>query len=272
MDEIIKGKYLNLRDTMSRMGSALVAFSGGVDSTLVLAVGKEVLGDNILAVTVQSPLYPNSHIKNASKIAASLRVEQIVITTDELSNGEFVSNPPERCYLCKHDLFSKLIEIAVREGIAEVVDGTQTDDISDYRPGMEAAKELGIRSPLLEAGFAKYEVRALSRELGLSTWNIPPGPCLASRIPYGQKITREKLRAIEKGEEYLIELGLSQVRLRYIEEKTARIEVSPSSLRMLVEEGVRERVLEKMKSLGFRYVTVDLACYRTGSLNETFEK
>lgn len=268
MEANLEEKYNSLRQRLNDMGSLLLAFSGGADSALVLAVGKEVLGDNIVAVTVHSPLHPRDMLDNASSLAALLKVEHITVATNELENEGFVSNPPERCYLCKHDRFSKLVEIATREGIAEVVDGSQLDDVGDYRPGMDAAAELGVRSPLLENQFAKYEVRALSRELGLSTWNLPPSTCFATRVPYSQRITAEKLSIIQQGEEFLRSLGLSQVRLRYVEDRTARIEVGVSSLPALVSSGIRERVLNRMRSLGFVYTTVDLAGYRTGALNE----
>lgn len=271
IETALQEKYYNLRQALEDLGSALLAFSGGVDSTLVLAVAREALGDNILAATVHSPLHPKSQLEMASTIAARLKVEHITIAQNELESEEFTANPPERCYLCKHDRFSKLVEMATREGIAEVIDGTQLDDTGDYRPGLEAARELGIRSPLLETGFVKYEVRALSRSLGLSTWNMAPSTCLATRMPYGQSITREKLAVVEEGEEFLSEVGLSNVRLRFIEDRTARIEVSPSSLSLIVSDGVRERVLAKMKGLGFVYTTIDLAGYRMGALNEAIQ-
>jgi uncharacterized protein len=268
MDPNLDEKYYRLRKYLEGMGSVLLAFSGGVDSALLLAVGREALGEEITAVTVNSPLHPKSLLDNAQRMAARLRANHVVIETDELKNDEFTSNPPERCYLCKHDRFSRLIEIAAREGISEVVEGSQLDDTSDYRPGMEAARELSVGSPLLEIGFYKYEVRALSRELGLSSWNMKPSSCLATRIPYGEEITREKLSVIDQGEQYLMDLGVNQFRLRYIEDRTARIEVDPSSIAVLASEGIRERVVARMRELGFVYVTMDLAGYRTGSLNE----
>lgn len=272
MDANLDEKYYKLRKNLEGLGSALVAYSGGVDSTLLLFVAKEALGDDILAATVNSPLHPKVLQDHATRMAAKLRAEHIIIETDELDSDDFVSNPPERCYLCKHSRFGKLIEIAAREGISEVVDGTQLEDAGDYRPGLEAARELSVRSPLLEVGFYKYEVRALSRELGLSTWNMRATSCLATRVPYGEKITSDKLSVVDRGEQFLADLGLSQVRLRYIEDRTARIEVGPESISKLASDGIRERVVAHMKELGFIYVTLDLAGYRMGALNEAFRE
>jgi pyridinium-3,5-biscarboxylic acid mononucleotide sulfurtransferase len=268
MDANLEEKYYRLKTCLADMGSALVAFSGGVDSTLLLAVGAESLGENLLAVTVDSPLHPRPMIEMASKMAARLKVEHIVIKTDELADKTFTSNPPERCYICKRARFAKLVDIATREGIAEVLDGTQADDTGDYRPGMDAAEELSVRSPLLELEFYKFEVRALSRELGLATWNMPAGTCLATRIPYRQEVTREKIEVVDQGEEYLAALGLKDIRLRVYDGGLARIEVSEAGIPLLASDGVRERVVTRMRSLGFTYVTLDLAGYRTGALNE----
>jgi len=272
MDANLDEKYYKLRKNLEGLGSALVAYSGGVDSTLLLFVAKEALGDDVLAATVNSPLHPKVLQDHAARMAAKLRAEHIIIETDELDSDDFVSNPPERCYLCKHSRFGKLIEIAAREGISEVVDGTQLEDAGDYRPGLEAARELSVRSPLLEVGFYKYEVRSLSRELGLSTWNMRATSCLATRVPYSEKVTRDKLSVVDQGEQFLADLGLSQVRLRYIEDRTARIEVGPESISKLASDGIRERVVAHMKELGFIYVTLDLAGYRMGALNEAFRQ
>lgn len=268
MDTNLEDKYQRLKDNLRGMGSVLLSFSGGTDSTLLLAVAKESLKDNVIAATIHSPLHPRTMLEHATSISARIRAEHIVVDSDEIANEAFATNPPERCYLCKHERFSKLIDIATREGIAEVADGTHAGDSEDYRPGIEAALELDVRSPLADAGFAKFEIRALSRELGLPTWNMPPSTCLATRVPYRQEITREKLSVIEEAESFLLGLGLAQVRLRLVNDVTARIEVGVASLPTLVAEGMRERVLDKMKKLGFTYVTVDLEGYRSGSLNE----
>ncbi len=269
MDPVLDEKYYRLRKRLEGMGSALLAYSGGVDSTLLLAVGREALGDNIIAATVDSPLHPRALLDNAQRMATRLRANHLIIETDELTNEHFTSNPPERCYICKHERFRQLIEVATREGIAEVIEGSQLDDSSDYRPGAEAARELSVSSPLAETGFYKYEVRALSRELGLSTWNMRATSCLATRIPYGEQVTREKLAVIDEAERYLLDLGMTQVRVRFIGRGTARIEVSPGSIATLASDGIRERVVARMRELGFTYVTLDLMGYRTGALNET---
>ena len=272
MEATLQDKHHKLRELMGEMGTVLVAFSGGTDSTLVLAVAREALGDSVLAATVKSPLQPGGLIDSARVIALRLMAGHVIIENDELANESFVSNPPERCYLCKHARFQQMIELANVEGLDEVADGAQLDDLGEYRPGMRAAEELGVRSPLLECEFSKFEVRALSRELGLSTWNLSASPCLATRIPYGQKITREKVSVIEEGELFLRELGMRQVRLRCIDGNVARIEVAGNSIPALSSDGVRQRVIDKLRSLGFSYVTLDLAGYRTGSMDETLEE
>lgn len=268
MEINLENKYYELKTCLQDMESALIAFSGGVDSTLLLAVAKEALGDNVIGATVQSPIHPDDTVEKAASIASRLRADHVIVKSDELKDEKFTVNPPERCYICKHARYTELVDIATREGLLEIVEGSHLDDVNDYRPGMEAARELDIRSPFLEVGMMKFEIRALSRELGLTYWNDPPSTCLATRIPYYQKITPEKIRIVNQGEEYLKSLKLTNVRLRYIDDRTARIEVDPDQIKMLVSDGIRERVLDKMKELGFIYVTADLTGYRTGALNE----
>ena len=267
MKEQADESLARLQQILSGMGSALLAFSGGVDSALLLALGRETLGEGLLAVTASSPLYPPITIERARGLAGRLGVEHVVIETDELSDEHFTANPPDRCYLCKRELYGSLAEIARSRGIPHVVDGAQLDDLGDYRPGMRAAREFGVRSPLIEAGATKAEVRSLSRRLRLETWDMPAGPCLASRIPYGRRITIEKLEAIQQGERILDELGLREVRVRFTDEDTARIEVPLPSLHVLLRDGVRERIVREMKELGFLYVTMDLEGFRSGSMN-----
>ncbi len=249
------------------MRSVLVAFSGGVDSAFLLKVAADSLGRNVLAVTAVSPTYPQEEHDRACALARALGVRHISIFTDELADPTFASNPPNRCYHCKKALFGKLREIAARENLRVIVDASNADDLSDYRPGRKAAEEAGIRSPLVEAGLVKAEIRLLSKEMGLETWDKPSAACLASRLPYGERITPEKLRRIDAAEKILRELGFKQVRVRSHGD-LARIEVESEALPKLASPGTRDHVAAELKKLGFTYVTLDLLGYRTGSLNE----
>jgi uncharacterized protein len=260
-------KLERLRRIVARCGSALIAFSGGVDSTFLLSVSKDVLGDNLLAVTAASPVVQPDEVAGAKRLAKKLGIAHEVIRTNEIMEERFCSNPPDRCYYCKETLFSKLTALARERGLACVLEASNADDTGDYRPGLRAVKELGVKSPLIEAGLTKAEIRALSRERGLPTWNKPALACLASRFPYGERITIEKLGRVFKGEKYILSLGFRSCRLRSYG-KLARIEVPEGEIERLLEANLRRRIAARLRKLGFQYVTVDLEGYRSGSMNE----
>lgn len=261
----LESKYRRLKALLSETGGILVAYSGGVDSTLLLKAAVEALGERALAVVASSETYPSQEVAEAVCLAGELGARLREIHTEELGNEQFASNPPERCFYCKQELFGKLVEIAREEGLPVVADGSNVDDTGDYRPGMQAAAELGIRSPLREAGFTKAEVRELSKELGLPTWDKPSFACLASRFPYGEAITPERLQQVEAAERVLRELGFRQVRVRHHGD-TARIEVGAEDLERVVEH--REHIVAAFMKLGYLYVALDLEGYRTGSMNK----
>ena len=266
MDEL-ESKYQRLRELLRNFGTVLVAFSGGVDSSLLLKVAVEVLGGRVLAVTVRSETTARREVDDASRLAGELGARHRVMESRELEIPEVAANPRERCYYCKKNRYEKLIELAAGEGIGVVADGENVDDAGDFRPGTRAARELGVRSPLREAGLGKEEIRALSRRLGLFTWNKPAFACLASRIPYGSPLTEEKLRRVEAAETYLYEIGVrGSVRVRCFGE-TARIETAPGDIEKVASPEIRDRIVERFQELGFRFVTLDLAGYRTGNLN-----
>ncbi len=248
------------------MGTVLVAYSGGVDSTFLAMTAHEVLGANSLAVFAHSPVSPPAEREEAEAIARRIGLRYKHIESKEMGNPDFVANPPDRCYYCKRDLFCELKPIASAEGLAWIADGTNYDDLSDYRPGRQASAEAGVRSPLYEAGLTKDEIRRLSQEKGLSTWNKPASPCLASRIPYGTPITHEILHKIAEGERYLHSLELRQLRLRHHGD-IARIEVDEKDIAIFLGDGIRSEIVKHIKALGYQYVVLDLSGYRTGSLN-----
>lgn len=261
----IKERLEQMQTALKGMGSVLVAYSGGVDSTLVLKIAHDVLGDRVLAVTAKSPLYTASEAEIAEKIAAELGVRHLFIELNELLIPNFVDNPRNRCYLCKKDLFKRLSHLATEHGLNYILDGSNASDVSDTRPGREAAKEFGVLSPLEEACLTKDEIRNLSKDMGLPTHDKPSNACLASRFPYGKPITTEALRMVEMAEGYLKGLGLLNVRVRHYE-NLCRIEVDTQQMHLCIEK--QDMIVNRLKQLGYTFVTLDLAGYRTGSMNE----
>jgi len=262
----LETKLDDLKKLVRQMGKVIVAYSGGTDSTLLLKVAHDELGEDAIAVTAVSPSTPRDELDSAISMAEEIGAQHLLIDSDELDNPDYVANSPQRCYHCKHLRFGKLLEMARDKGFAHVVDGNNLDDLGDHRPGMRAARELGVRSPLKEAGLTKADIRALSRKLGLPTWNKPSGACLASRLPYGTPITSARLKQIEDAERFIRSLGISQLRVR-LHGDVARIEAEAKDLPTLLEN--RSAIVNELRGLGFSYVTADLEGYRTGSMNET---
>ena len=245
-----------------------VAFSSGVDSTYLLKMAQKVLGENVIAVTASSCSFPKRELEEAKTFCRENGIRHIVVESEELDIDGFRQNPKNRCYLCKHELFEKILSIAKENGIETVVEASNTDDDGDYRPGLVAVKELGIESPLRHVGLSKKEIREYSKELGLPTWNKQSFACLSSRFVYGETISEEKLAMVDQAEQLLLDMGFHQLRVR-IHDKLARIEVQPSEFEKIMQEENRTKIFHKLKQYGFTYVTLDLQGYRTGSMNET---
>ena len=267
----LQEKYNRLKQILREAGSGAVAYSGGVDSTFLLTVAYDILGDQVIGVTARSSTYPEREYKEAKSYAEKLRVKHITIVSEELEIEGFSKNPVNRCYFCKSELFSKVKEQADKYGLKHVFDGSNLDDMGDYRPGMKAAKEQGVISPLKEARFTKDDIRKLSKELNVPTWNKPAFACLSSRFPYGKEITVEKLSMVERAEQYLLDLGFKQMRVRHHDE-IARIEVEPKERAKFFDLDKMDQIGDEFKKIGFKYVTLDILGYRTGSMNEVLSE
>ncbi|MEX1275309.1 MAG: ATP-dependent sacrificial sulfur transferase LarE, partial [Bacteroidota bacterium] len=264
----LTSQYSRLQSILRELGSVAIGFSGGIDSSLLIRVATDVLGPHALAVIGRSETYPTREFEEAIQLAQSFGSRYRVVNTEETDNLKFRENPPDRCYFCKTELFGKLNQIARDEGIRWIADGTITDDLGDFRPGMRAKSEQNVRSPLLEAGFSKDDVRVLARHLAIPTWDKPSFACLSSRFPYGFGITKENLMKIDAAESFMRDLGFRFFRVRHHDDRTARLEIGPQEFHRLFEDPLRNQIVNHLKSLGYLYVTLDLQGYRTGSMNE----
>lgn len=263
-------KYNNLLESLKKMERVIIAFSGGVDSTFLLKAATLSGLTDILAVTGQSESLPERELSFAKEIAGSLNVKHKIIATEELRDDNYSENPPDRCYYCKKELFTKLSDIASKENYLYILDGTNADDAHDRRPGRRAAGENGVKSPLLDAGLSKNEIREISKALGLPTWDKPATPCLSSRFPYGHKITAEGLLRVDRAEAFIRGLGIKELRVRS-HSNVARIEIHPEDFPKVTEDRTRKKIVDFLKSLGYEYITLDLRGFRSGSSNEVLK-
>ncbi|MCI5857763.1 MAG: ATP-dependent sacrificial sulfur transferase LarE [Agathobacter sp.] len=270
MDKALLEKYDRLKDYLASFGSVAVAFSSGVDSTFLLYAAKEALGDRAIAVTASSCSFPERELKEAKEYCSKMGIRHFVIKSEELEIEGFSHNPKNRCYLCKHELFEKIGALAKEQGINEIAEGSNLDDNGDYRPGLQAVAELGVKSPLRHIGFTKQEIRELSQYLNIPTWNKQSFACLSSRFPYGDLINEKKLKMVDRAEQLLLDMGFHQLRVR-IHGDVARIELLPEEFPKFMEEETRLSVYKKFKEYGFSYVTLDVVGYRMGSMNETLD-
>ena len=264
----MENKLLKLENYLRETGGAVLAYSGGVDSAFLLNVARLILKDKFLAVIGVSDTFPKEELQNATALAEKLNTPYLVIETNEMRDANFINNPPERCYFCKKELFTQIAKIAKKHNYNYILDGSNADDINDFRPGMKAAKEMGVLSPLKEVGLTKQEIRTLSKQAGLPTWDKPAMACLSSRFPYGTPITKDKLNMVEQAEAFLRKNGLRQIRVR-IHDQSARIEVESTYISKITQDPLKSEISTYLKELGFKFVSIDLDGFKSGNMNAT---